>query len=151
MAWEYAALSWDHFIGIFGHNLYWFKQPNGKWAYIPYDYDLELGQDVWSSNFPGTPFYKADDVEYANISFEDYELNHPILKILIHNDDTFFRECLGDIISKIFNPDTLLIHIDEIKNFISPYVKKDRDSGAGKIKYNKNIFFLLLSFKKYNI
>ncbi|ORX60891.1 hypothetical protein BCR36DRAFT_340864 [Piromyces finnis] len=134
MAWEYITLSWDHFIGIFGHNIYWFKQPNGKWVYIPYDYDLELGQDLWVANFPGRPFYiGGGDIDFTNISFEDYELNHPILKILIRDDDTFFRECIGDIISKIFNPDILLIHIDEIRNLISPYVKRDRDLGAGKI------------------
>jgi len=74
-----------------------------------------------------------EDCEFTNISFKDFELDHPIVKILIHNNDTFFRECLCDIISKVYNPDTLLSHIDDVKNLISSYVKKGRDSGAGKI------------------
>jgi len=140
LAWEWLVFGWDHFLGVYGHNLYWYLQPNGKWVYIPYDHDLEVGQDIWTQSFPGKDFYNGNDIEFANISFKDFELNHPIVKILVHNDDTIFRECVGDIISKVFNPDTLLSHIDNIKNLISPYVKKDRDSGAGKLnKLGKDV------------
>jgi len=133
MAWEWLMGTWDHFLGIYGHNLYWYQQPNGIWVYIPYDHDIELGQDLWTNLYPNKPFNHLSDIDFANVSFKDFELDHPIIKILIHDDDTIFREMLGDIISKVFNPDILLIHIDNIKKLISPYVKKDRDSNAGKI------------------
>jgi len=133
MAWEYLMGSWDHFLGRYGHNLYWYQQPNGKWVYIPYDHDIELGQDLWNSFFNTNISKERGDIEYANVVFKDFELNHPIIKILVHDDDTLFRQALGDIVSKVFNPDTILAHIDDIKALIDPYVKKDRESGAGKI------------------
>ncbi|ORX80823.1 hypothetical protein BCR32DRAFT_220708 [Anaeromyces robustus] len=142
MAWEWLMGSWDHFLGIYGHNLYWYQQPNGKWVYIPYDHDIELGQDLWTKFYPNKPFNHMEDIDFTNVSFKDFELNHPIIKILIHDDDTIFRELLGDIISRVFNPDTLLIHIDEIKKLISPYVKKDRNNNSSKInKRGKDLGF----------
>jgi len=133
MAWEWLMGTWDHFLGPYGHNLYWYQQPNGKWVYIPYDHDIELGQDLWTSFFKNKPYNRGGDIDFSNVSFKDFELDHPIIKILVHNDDTKFRELVGDIISKVFNPDTILSHIDDIKEIISPYVKKDRESNAGKI------------------
>jgi len=134
MAWEYLMGSWDHFTGAYGHNIYWYKQPNGKWVIIPYDHDIELGQELWNTYCKGTaPYCDYDDVDYARVPFVEYETGHPIIRTLIHNDDTKFRELLGDIVSKVFNPDTILIQLDKIKNMIAPYVKKDRESGAGRI------------------
>jgi len=124
--------SWDHFLGFLGHNLYWYQQPNEKWVIIPYDHDIELGQEL--APYCYEQYCNLNEVDNASVSFKDFELNHPIIKILVHDDDTKFRELLGDIISKVFNPDTILIQIDKIKNLIKPYVKKDRDSDAGRIK-----------------
>lgn len=134
MAWEWLIGSYDHFLNYYSHNFFWYQQPNGKWVYIPFDF----GESTFGSNQKKKYYPNIKDkkkfVDYAYISFKDFELSHPIIKILIHNDDTIFRNLLGDIISKIFNPDSLLIHIDKIKDLISPYVKKDRDLEAGKIK-----------------
>jgi len=132
MAWEYLMGTWDHFLGPYGHNLYWYQQPNGKWVYIPYDHDIELGQDLWESIY-STRVSTNRDVDFSNLTFKQFEFDHPIIKILIHNDDTKFRILLGDIVSKVFNPDTIILHIDEVKNFIAPYVKKDRNESAGFI------------------
>ena len=63
---------------------------------------------------------------------EDYLFSSPYVQRMMNKG---YIELLDDIISKVFNPDTLLLHIDEVRNFIAPYVKKDRESGAGKIKY----------------
>jgi hypothetical protein len=133
MAWEWLMGSFDHFLSYYGHNLYWYQQPNGKWVYIPYDHDIELGQDEYIGFYPNRTFNHHGDIDFANLSFKDFELDHPIIQVLVHDDDTTFRELLGDIISKVFNPDTLLIHINKIRDIIAPYVKKDRDTGAGKI------------------
>jgi len=133
MAWEWLMGSFDHFLSYYGHNLFWYQQPNNKWVYIPYDHDIELGQDEYIGFYPNRTFNHHGDIDFAYLSLKDFELDHPIMQILVHDDDTVFRELLGDIISKVFNPDTLLIHINEIRDFIAPYVKKDRESGAGKI------------------
>jgi hypothetical protein len=134
MAWEYLVGSWDHFLGPFGHNIYWYQQPNGKWAYIPYDYDLDLGSCMWKDQFKIKSYFEGEgDIQFPAIAFKDFELDHPIIKILVHDDDTKFRELLGDVVSKVFNPDTLLTRIDELRAFIEPYVKKQLETEAGKI------------------
>jgi len=137
MAWEWLVGSYDHFLGYYGHNYFWYQQPNKKWIYIPFDF----GESTFGLN-PNTMFYpniknkkkKKTDIDIAYISFKEFELNHHIIKVLIHNDDSFFRNLLGDIISKIYNPDTLFLHINKVKKLISPYIIKDRKFNAGKIK-----------------
>ncbi|ORX61215.1 coth-domain-containing protein [Piromyces finnis] len=133
MAWEWLMGSFDHFLSYYGHNLCWYKQPNDKWIYIPYDHDIEMGQDEYIGFYPNRTFNHGNDIDFTNLSFKEFELDHPIIQVLINDDDTVFRELLDDIISKVFNPDTLLLHIDEVRSLIGPYVKKDRESGAGKI------------------
>jgi len=159
MAWEWLIGTWDHFLGIYGHNLYWFQQPNGKWIYIPYDYgEHAFGSDQGWYKYPKKAYFKKVKkyylkYDYSYISFKEFELDHPIIKILINDDDTIFRNLLGDIISKIFNPDTLLLRIDELVKLIAPYVEKDRKLNAGKInkkgkdfKYNFKHFKLNLEY-----
>eukprot|EP00833_Pecoramyces_ruminatium_P010723 jgi/Orpsp1_1/1184755/evm.model.c7180000090871.1 len=141
MAWEWLVGSYDHILSFYCHNFFWYQQPNGKWVYIPFDFgESTFGSNQRNKYYKKLKLKKNKIIDFAYISFKDFELNHPIIKILIHDDDTSFRNMLGDIISKIYNPDTLLIYIDKIKNLISPYVKKDRDLGAGKInKIGKDI------------
>jgi len=136
MAWEWLMGSWDHFLGRFGYNLYWYQQPNGKWVIIPYDHDVELGQELSTFPFcePGRPYCQYFEPDLANTPFNEFGYDLPITQILINDDDTKFRELLGDIISKVFNPDTIILQIDKIKKLIDPYVKKDRESDAGRIK-----------------
>jgi len=137
MVWEWLVGSFDHFLGYYEHNYFWYQQPNGKWVYIPYDFgESTFGSDPKKKYYPNIieNIKNNTDIDIAYLSFKDFELNHPIIKILIHKNDKKFRDLLGDIISKVYNPDTLLLHIDKIKDLISPYIKKDRKSGAGKIK-----------------
>ncbi|ORX86578.1 coth-domain-containing protein [Anaeromyces robustus] len=134
IAWEYLIGSWDHILGPFGHNIYWYQQPNGKWVYLPYDFDLDLGSCMWDDQFSIKSYFKGEgEIDFPAISFKDFELDHPIIKILVHDDDTRFRELLGDVVSKVFNPDTLLTRIEELKEFVAPYVKNNIETGAGKI------------------
>ncbi|KAL6588802.1 hypothetical protein LY90DRAFT_383447 [Neocallimastix californiae] len=145
MAWEWLMGTWDHFLGIFNHNLNWLQRPDGKWIYIPNDHDIELGEEIHAKFYPEKPFVDEindTDIDYANIPIEDFENNHPIMQILVHQDDTIFRRCVGDIISKVFNPDTLFPQIDKIRKLIGPYVKKDRELKGGYInKKGKNIVY----------
>jgi len=134
VAWEYLVGSWDHLLGPFGHNLYWYQQPNGIWVYLPYDFDLDLGACLWADQFSSKSYTTAgDNIQFPAVTFKDFELEHPIIKILVHDDDTRFREIIGDVVSKVFNPDTLLLRIDELKKLVEPYVKKTIETGAGKI------------------
>jgi len=134
IAWEYLVGSWDHFLGPFGHNLYWYQQPNGIWVYLPYDFDLDLGACLWADQFSSKSYTTAgDNIQFPAVTFKDFELDHPIIKILVHDDDTRFREIIADVVSKVFNPDTLLTRIDELKPLVRPYLKKTYDTGAGKI------------------
>ncbi|ORX47611.1 coth-domain-containing protein [Piromyces finnis] len=149
MAFEWIVGTWDHYLGNFCHNFYWYQQPNGIWVYIPYDHDVDMGSDIWTAFFPDKPFSSIDEIEFANVSFKDFELNHPILKILVHDDDTVFRQLVGDIVSKVFNPDTLLTRINTVRSLIDPYVKKDKELNAGMInklgknsRYNYEHFYL---------
>ncbi|OUM58013.1 hypothetical protein PIROE2DRAFT_16825 [Piromyces sp. E2] len=75
MAIEYLTNGWDHILNA--HNFYMYKQPNGKWIYLSFDFDLDIGQ------------------YYENIN-------------------------------KVFNPSILYPHIDELKQFIKPYVELDK-------------------------
>jgi len=84
---------------------------------------------IWESIY-STRVSTNRAVDFSNLTFKQFEF----IKILVHYDDTKFRILLGDIVSKVFNPDTIILHIDEVKNFIAPYVKKDRNESAGFIK-----------------
>ncbi|OUM57354.1 hypothetical protein PIROE2DRAFT_17695 [Piromyces sp. E2] len=81
MAIEYLLLGWDHIRN--GHNFSMYKQPNGKWIYLPFDFDLDF-------------------------------------------DPSRFEEILKDVINKVFNPSILYPRIDELKQFIKPYVELDK-------------------------
>ncbi len=41
MALDYLTGSTDHINT--GHNFYFYKQPNGKWIYLSYNFDLDFG------------------------------------------------------------------------------------------------------------
>lgn len=132
MAWEWLTGSWDHFLSCHGHNYFWLKQKSNKWVYIPFDYGEDsFGLDQKPYLYPKL---NSNMIDYSLLSLKYFEFNHPIIKILIHNDDTIFRKLLGDMISKIFNPDILFNRINRIKRLISSYIKKDRKTKAGRIK-----------------
>ena len=65
--------------------------------------------------------------EFAAYSFTEwYNGQDHLIKILILNHPTRFVDTLKKIITKVFNPTILFPHIDEIKKFITPYVKKEK-------------------------
>jgi len=49
-----------------------------------------------------------------------------LVKILVLTDPSRFIEILKDVVNKTFNPSTLYPHIDELKQFIKPYVELDK-------------------------
>jgi len=109
MAIEYLVSGWDHIQN--GHNFMLYKQPNGKWIYLSHDFDLDIGQySVYS----------------YNLTFEQFTKENHIIDTLILQDPSRFNEILKDVVNKVFNPSTLYPHIDELKQFIKPYVELDK-------------------------
>ncbi|KAG4092890.1 coth-domain-containing protein [Neocallimastix lanati (nom. inval.)] len=125
MAAEWLNGSWDRFNHA-GHNYYMYKnQEIGKWIYIPYDFDNELG-----NNLSGGAFYSKKllglSYTWPNVTFEDYIYPHHITEVLILNDDTTFVETVKELIQNIYNPVVLFDHIDEVKKLIDEAVRIDK-------------------------
>jgi len=138
MALEYILGSWDRLLHI-GHNYYMFKQPNGKWIYLSYDFDHEFGINMDRGIMGPITVDSPERIQkinfdYPNYSFNDWETNHiHIVDILIRKDPTRFNAILKDVVAKAFNPDVLYPRIDEIKALIQPYVEKDYTPVDGKL------------------
>ncbi|ORX87161.1 coth-domain-containing protein [Anaeromyces robustus] len=107
MAIEYLTGAYEHVQS--GHNYYLYKQPNGKWIYLSYDFDLDMGME-------SSPI----------ISFEEFSSPLHIIELLIFNNPTRFERILKEIVNKVFNPSTLFPHINELKKFIEPYIILDK-------------------------
>ena len=132
MAYEYLSGSWDHFLNS-AHNFIMYKMPQqygGKWTMILYDFDADFGQDVCAIEFTGSV---KDDKDYPSWTWKEWN-NKPrhITDILINNDPTRFNKIVKDMVEKAFNPDLLFNRIDELKDFIRPFVKKDKTPVNGK-------------------
>jgi len=111
MAIEYLLGSWDHIQNpLVNHNFYLYKQPNGKWVYLSYDFDMDFGHPLRPYDTPMNEFTKDNN----------------LIRVLILNDSTRFDDILKKVVEKVFNPATLYPHIDELKAFIEPYVKLDK-------------------------
>jgi len=107
MAIDYLLCSFDHTV----HNFNFYKQPNGKWIYLSYDFDLDL-------------YFQYDN----EISYKDYfnYFRERLYNLLIAQDQERFNNIIKDIVKRVINPDILYPHIDEIKQFIKPYVIIDK-------------------------
>ncbi|OUM66930.1 carbohydrate-binding module family 18 protein [Piromyces sp. E2] len=106
MAIDFLTGGWDHLLASHNYSLY--KPKNGKWLYLSYDFDLDMGLD-----------------SYPVMRFQDYTKKIHILEVLILKEPTRFDNIVKNIITKVFNPAVLFPHIDELKELIRPYVKKE--------------------------
>jgi len=133
IAFEFLTISWDHFLG-FSHNYFWYKRNDGKWIILLNDFDETFGQDY---NYVLYIFYDKydydrtyipahDEINVPNVAIRDLDLDHKILKYLIHDDDTRFRKIVGEIVKKVFNPKVLIPRIDEIADLIRDDVANTR-------------------------
>jgi len=111
MAIEYLVFGSDHNY----HNFSFYRQPNGKWIYLSFDFDLDFGS--------------SREKEY-NMSIQDYFKirggKRELTNILILNDPSKFLEIIHDVIDKVFNPTALYLHIDELKKFIKSSVEQSK-------------------------
>jgi len=154
MAFEWLIGSSDQFL-VNGHNFYLYKrETDGKWLIIEHDYDNTFGTganaSLWmgkgsnqdgSSNksnnnnrggmgmngMIGGSFARTNEpIQY---SFADWEMNIPIVNILVHQNKEQFKNIVHEILVSAFNPVLLNEHIDELKEFLIPYVEEDSTPG----------------------
>ncbi|ORX43928.1 coth-domain-containing protein [Piromyces finnis] len=138
MALEYLLGAWDHYI-TYGHNYFMYKPKGGKWIYLSHDFDLDLGQsmdkvvmDVIVVDLPER--MNILNLDYPNYSYGDWIKHQHLTDILIFKNPQRFENILKNVVKNVFNPSVLYPHIDELKEFIRPYVKKDKTPNAnGKL------------------
>ncbi|ORX70407.1 hypothetical protein BCR32DRAFT_225628 [Anaeromyces robustus] len=140
LVFEYLTGSWDHFLNA-AHNFSMYKNPkNGKWTIIYYDFDADIGQDVYSIEMDLNPSSNDNDhnkpnvKDYIECTFKEWANKPPqwtnqsrhILDLLVFNNTTRFDNILQKFVKEVFNPSTLYPHIDELKKFIKPHILKDK-------------------------
>jgi len=114
---KYLFGSWDHVTTAHNQVLYMYHDTSsGKDMWIPllYDFDSEFGA------------YK--DIK-TDRSFEEESLDmpNPLYKILQLNDQNEeLISYIDEFMRKAFNPKSLFARIDQLKEFLSPYIKEDR-------------------------
>jgi hypothetical protein len=116
---KYLFGSWDHHSNI--HNIYLYKRKDGIWTQFLYDYDNSFG----SLQGPNTKRTFYDEI------VKYYKEPSPLIDVLqIYDNSTEFKKILEESLEKVFNPKKLFPHIDEIKEFLDPYIKEDRTPDA---------------------
>ncbi|ORX79231.1 hypothetical protein BCR32DRAFT_234398 [Anaeromyces robustus] len=135
LAIEYLLGSWDNFNNA--NNFFLYKQPNGKWIYLTYDFDNSFGANldtlycgVIYVDFPERMAecikdHLIDTVEEYFKPLFKVEVAH-MIDILILKDPSRFEKILSNIVKKVFNPATLYPHIDELKELIKPFIEKEK-------------------------
>ncbi|KAG4081328.1 coth protein-domain-containing protein, partial [Neocallimastix lanati (nom. inval.)] len=112
IAYEFLTLSWDHFL-------------DGRFIMILNDFDETFGADF--SNIIFLIYNQYADRSYMpgyeemyvpNTAFRDIDLDHKIMKYLVHDDDTRFRRIIGEVVKQVFNPKVLNARIDELAELI---------------------------------
>ncbi|KAG4107915.1 hypothetical protein H8356DRAFT_973503 [Neocallimastix lanati (nom. inval.)] len=110
-AYKYLTGSWDHVTNQ--HNQYLYKDGD-KWLDILYDFDSDLGA------------YKIP-VPAQTFSEESLEMDFPIYKLIGLNDNhPKLVEYIKEMVTTYFNPVKVFPHIDELVEYLYPYVVEDR-------------------------
>ncbi|OUM57606.1 Non-catalytic module family DOC2 [Piromyces sp. E2] len=139
MAYEYLTGAWDHYNGL-DHNFNLYKSPvDNKWKFILNDFDSDIGQEIISA----VTYKEGVNTDYPNYSYQEWLAKHHLTDILISNNSTRFENILKKTVTEAFNPTVLFPRIDELKDFIRPYIKLDKTPDEkgnlpGKINLNVN-------------
>jgi len=127
LAIEFLFGSFDHYV-IQGHNFYMYQRKDGIWDMILVDFDNEFGTGLYVF----TAFvlqYNTPEFGYA-LKFDDMpKPGKKLLDIAYFKDKKYFKKALRELMVTGFNPDNTFRRIDELKEFIDPYVKKTLTPG----------------------
>jgi len=124
IALEWVIGSFDHLL-VMGHNIYFYKNEiNNKWDIFYYDFDNTLGESLNEFLWFSTGKNKGVE-DFSKLTFQQFTNDQKIFDIAVNNDDTRFKKNLKEVLTYGFNPALLEPHIDEIKSYISPYVKEE--------------------------
>jgi hypothetical protein len=122
---EWLVGSWDRF-NLVGHNYYMYKNPQtGKWMFIPYDYDSDLGSDMYGGLFYNKKLF-AYVYDWPFFTYDDYAAHRHITDVLVRADNSTFNKYAMEYVRDVFNPVVLFDHIDEVKNLINADVLADK-------------------------
>ncbi|ORX81350.1 hypothetical protein BCR32DRAFT_188752, partial [Anaeromyces robustus] len=124
-AFDYLVGAWDHYFHL-GHNLNMYKdKKTGKWIMIYYDFDSDIGQDPVYIEYLNP--HPLSDKNYPHYTVRDwFNLPNHLQDIAVFGNLPRFESILAEIIKDVFNPALLFPHIDEVKEFIRPYILHDR-------------------------
>ncbi|KAG4104148.1 coth protein-domain-containing protein [Neocallimastix lanati (nom. inval.)] len=126
---EYLFGATDNFL-MTGNNYNFYQKSNGKWDYIPVDFNSVFFVNL-KRLLATLPFHipKLEDlIGYTTYSFEEWHapgVRKPFIDILYSQDKEGFVEELKELLITCFNPDELLPRIDELHEFIVPYIERD--------------------------
>jgi len=110
-AYKYLTGSWDHVTTQ--HNQYLFKNGN-KWMNFLYDYDSDFG--AFKNPNPAQTFTE-----------HSLEKDLPIYrKLRLDETNEQLKGYIEEMVVNAFNPVKLFPRIDELIEFLSPYVAEDR-------------------------
>jgi len=126
---EYLTGAWEHIIKTTGHNYFMYKPIDGKWQYLLFDFDLDFGYDLdlmFIDIFGDFEEQMKQEKDFTSYSFKDFVYPHHIIDTLALQNSDRFDNILKDIVQKVFNPAVLFPHIDEVKEYIRPYVELDK-------------------------
>jgi len=131
-AFDYLVGAWDHFFHL-GHNFNIYKnKKNGKWVMIYYDFDSDIGQDVVQIEYLNR--HSLSDKNYPRYSVRDwFNLSIHLQEIAVFGNLARFEKILIETVKNVFNPAILFPHIDEVKEFIRPYIVHDKTPGENGI------------------
>jgi len=121
-AFDYLNGSIDHYTAGAYHNFYMFKSSEtAKWEYIPYDFD----SDLYAFNYEDKTLTCNTGIDYTKY----FEKNAKLNQLLIYSNPERFEKMVKQLIETLWNPTDLFERIDQLKKFLTPYMKKDRAFG----------------------
>jgi len=126
---EYLFGTCDNFI-MGGNNYNFYQKSNGKWDFIPMDFSILFLYD-YEDMLTAIPYQVPRQeklIDYAKVKFDDWhspDTRKPFIDILYYNNKEKFVETLKELLITGFNPDELFARIDELAEFIAPYVERD--------------------------
>ncbi|ORX77407.1 hypothetical protein BCR32DRAFT_207962 [Anaeromyces robustus] len=115
----------NYFIG--GHNYSMYKnKETGKWIMIYYDLDANIGLDILMFDYYN--FRAIDNKDFIHYTVKEWFRNshRNLINVGIFGNLPRLEKTLADVINDTFNPAILFPYIDELKEFIRPYIVHDK-------------------------